>query len=133
MSKTEKDRLFSYQTANPMVYELLKENAKHNRAYPTQAEAIMWQLLKGKQFGVSFRRQHIIGEYIADLACLECKLVIEIDGGYHTSQQQQEADVLRTQWLNGYGFKVVRFTNEEVINTTETVIKRIKEYLNNRM
>ena len=133
MSNAEKDRPFSYQTANPMVYELLKENAKHNRAHPTQAEAIMWQLLKGKQLGISFRRQHIIGEYIADFACLECKLVIEIDGGYHTSQQQQEADMLRTRWLNDYGFKIVRFTNEEVINTTENVMKRIKEYLNNRM
>ena len=132
MSKTEKDRLFSYQTANPMVYELLKENAKHNRAHPTQAEAIMWQLLKGKQLGISFRRQHIIGEYIVDFVCLGCKLVVEIDGGYHATLQQQENDMLRTQWLNNYGFNVIRFTNEEVINATETVIKRIKENINGR-
>ena len=132
MSSTEKDRPFSYQTANPMVYELLKENAKHNRAHPTQAEAIMWQLLKGKQLGISFRRQHIIGEYIVDFICLECKLVVEIDGGYHATLQQQENDMLRTQWLNNYGFNVIRFTNEEVINATETVIKRIKENINGR-
>ena len=132
MSNAEKDRPFSYQTANPMVYELLKENAKYNRAHPTQAEAIMWQLLKGKQLGISFRRQQIIGEYIVDFVCLECKLVVEIDGGYHATLQQQENDMLRTQWLNNYGFNVIRFTNEEVINATETVIKRIKENINGR-
>ena len=132
MSNTGRDRQFSYQTANPMVYELLKENAKYNRAHPTQAEAIMWQLLKGKQLGISFRRQHIIGEYIVDFVCLECKLVVEIDGGYHATLQQQENDMLRTQWLNNYGFNVIRFTNEEVINATETVIKRIKENINGR-
>ena len=115
-----------------MVYELLKENAKYSRAHPTQAEAIMWQLLKGKQLGISFRRQHIFGEYIVDFVCLECKLVVEIDGGYHATLQQQENDILRTQWLNNYGFNVIRFTNEEVINATETVIKRIKENINGR-
>lgn len=132
MDKHETDKWYSYQTASPVTYDLLKANAKHNRAHPTQAEAVMWEWLKGKQLGVSFRRQHVIGEYIADFVCIECKLVIEIDGGYHTSRQQQEADKLRTQWLSGYGFKVIRFINEEVINTTETVIKRIKEHLNNR-
>ena len=130
--QAETDKWYSYQTASPVTYDLLKANAKHNRAHPTQAEAVMWEWLKGKQLGVSFRRQHVIGEYIADFVCIECKLVIEIDGGYHTSRQQQEADKLRTQWLSGYGFKVIRFTNEEVINTTETVIKRIKEHLNDR-
>lgn len=129
-NKHEKGKPYYYMTANKMTYELLKEHARHNRSHPTQVESIMWELLKGKRLGASFRRQHIIGEYIADFTCLENKLVIEIDGKYHEDRQQKEDDKLRTQQLNAYGFKVMRFTNEQVISDTETVIKMIKEQIN---
>ena len=76
-----------------------------------------------------FRRQHIIGNFIADFACLPKKLVIEIDGGYHQLPEQQVSDEERTKWLEEQGFKVIRFTNEEIIGDIETVLTKIKDNL----
>ena len=120
---------YHYCTANPMIYERLKEYAIHNRKYPTQAEAVIWEYLCNGKMGTNFRRQHIIGEFIADFACLKSKLVIELDGGYHQLPQQKISDEERTRWLNGQGFTVLRFSNEEAICNTEYVINKIKEYV----
>ncbi|MBQ5511136.1 MAG: DUF559 domain-containing protein, partial [Prevotella sp.] len=81
-----------YETANVMTYGKLKDFANENRKNPTQAESILWDYLKGKQLGVSFRRQHVIGEYIADFICLSHHLIIEIDGNYHQLPEQQSSD-----------------------------------------
>ena len=116
-----------YQTADGAVYGKLKEFAEENRKYQTQAESVLWEFLRGKQLGCSFRRQHVIGQYIADFSCLEKRLVIEIDGRYHQLPEQQTSDEERTQWLNEQGLKVIRFTNEEILNNTEQVINKIKE------
>ena len=118
-----------YESADGAVYGLLKEFASENRKNPTQAESILWNLLKEKRLGASFRRQHIIGQFIADFCCLSHKLVIEIDGKYHSLPEQQIKDEDRTKWLNEHGLKVVRFTNEEIIGNTENVINKIKEEL----
>jgi len=74
---------------------------------------------------LKFRRQHAIGDYIADFICLEISLIIEVDGEYHNSEEQQEKDTIRTKYLNEQGFYVLRFTNNEVINQTEWVLKSI--------
>ncbi len=68
----------------------------------------------------------IIGDYIADFACLAQKLIIEVDGGYHSTESQMQEDELRTQVLNRLGFRVIRFTNEEVMYDTETVLDKIR-------
>jgi len=112
-----------------MNYPLLKDFARENRYHPTEAESILWDYLKGYSLNYPFRRQHIIGNFIADFACLPKKLVIEIDGGYHQLPNQQVSDAERTQWLEQQGFKVIRFTNEEVIGDVDSVISNIKEYL----
>ena len=89
----------------------------------------MWDILKEKRLGASFRRQHIIGQHIADFVCLSHKLVIEIDGNYHSLPEQQISDETRTKWLNEHGLKVLRFKNEEIIGNTEEVINKIKKEL----
>jgi len=119
-----------YETANCSSYDLLKANANYNRNHPTDAESLMWEFLSGKLWGVRFRRQHIIGDYIVDFVCLKKKLVVEIDGGYHFTDEQTELDEHRTRKLNYLGFNVIRFTNEEVIGNTEYVLKTIKDYIN---
>ena len=112
-----------------MNYEILKENAKSNRTNATDAEKLLWNLLRNKQLGEKFRRQHIIGDFIVDFISLTNHLIIEVDGEYHNTPEQQEADNLRTQFLNEMGFEVLRFTNEEVLNTPDFVISTIKKHL----
>ena len=76
-----------------------------------------------------FRRQHIIGNFIADFVCLPKKLIIEIDGGYHQLPDQQISDAERSSWLEQQGFKVIRFKNEEIIGNIDPILMKIKEYL----
>ena len=111
------------------MYDLLKEFAKENRKNPTEAESILWNCVKARQLGLPFRRQHIIGEFIADFVCLPAMLVIELDGGYHQLPEQQVSDEQRQQWLESNGFKVIRFTNEEIIGDIDKVIRIIKRNL----
>lgn len=110
----------SFQTADPKSYEKLKEFASELRKNETEAERILWANLKEGQIdGFKFRRQHIIGNYIADFVCLKLKLVIEIDGSVHQLPEAKENDQFRTEWLESQGFKVIRFTNREVVSQLE--------------
>lgn len=118
---------YSYCTADALCYKLLKQFAKHNRQHATAAESILWDFLRGNRLGQQFRRQHIIGMFIADFVSLDSMLIIELDGGYHSIPEQQISDAERTAWLNGQGYKVIRFTNDEVIGNTEQVLKTIKD------
>ncbi|MCB0119709.1 MAG: endonuclease domain-containing protein [Anaerolineales bacterium] len=86
----------------------------------TPAEAKLWAYLRNDQLGVSFRRQHAIGNYIPDFVCIEKKLIIELDGSQHL--EQEEYDKERTQYLESQGYKVIRFWNNEVTNNIEGVI-----------
>ena len=121
---------YEYQSADPVLYPLLKEYAQHNRKNPTEAENLLWQYLKADGMGVTFKRQHIIGEYIVDFINLTSKLVIELDGGYHQLPQQQTDDAERTKWLENMGYKVMRFSNEELFGNIDGVLNEIKRNLN---
>ena len=123
---------YSYMNADPAVYDILKKYARNNRKNQTEAEDALWGAIRGKALGVLFNRQYIIGEYITDFTCLEAKLVIEIDGGYHSEPIQQESDALRQQWLEKQGFRVLRFKNEEVLLNTEKVINLIQTIISNK-
>lgn len=115
-----------YLTTDPSSYRLLKEFVKANRSKPTQAEDALWQQLRGKQLAkYKFRRQHIIGNYITDFVCLPEKLIIEIDGLIHQLPQNKESDEERTWWLQQKGYRVLRFTNEEVLHRLDKVLNRI--------
>lgn len=118
-----------HETADCANYELLKAFAKRGRTHSTQAESMLWEALRGNQLGCKFRRQHIIGNYIADFACIRFKLVIEIDGAYHLQGNQPLMDAERTADLKSRGFTVLRFTNEQVLHRLSSVISQILKSL----
>lgn len=95
----------------------------------TQSEIVLWNALRQEIKGYKFRRQHPIGDYIADFFCVTKRLVIEVDGGYHDDPQQQQEDQWRTDYLLSKGYHVLRFKNEEINCDTKSVISRIKEEL----
>ncbi|EKY11818.1 leucine--tRNA ligase [Capnocytophaga sp. oral taxon 332 str. F0381] len=117
-----------FMTGGNNAYRLIEE-AKRMRKEPTEAEAALWELLRDKKLGDKFRRQHLIDDFIVDFVCLSKNLVIEVDGGYHNDLTQKEYDEQRTLFLNEKGFRVIRFTNEEVLGNTEAVLKEIKQEL----
>lgn len=118
-----------YKNADPMEYGLLKAYARENRKNMTLAESILWSQIKSKSLGVTFLRQYIMGDYITDFACLEPKLVIEVDGGYHSEPRQMEDDAIRQEWLERQGSRVLRFTNEEVEFDIDNTLNKIKNAL----
>ena len=117
--------------AAPDRYELLKEFTRKNRQKPTLAESILWEQLRNKRLGKKFFRQYIIADYIVDFVAIECLLVIEVDGAYHSEFEQIQYDEDRTQRLQNLGFNVIRFSNENVINNIDSVVNIIKNYLSN--
>ena len=118
---------FGYKTANPVNAKQLVSNARENRKNPTEAEDILWQEIRNSNLGYKIRRQHYIGNFIVDFACLEQGLVIEVDGDIHDFQK--EYDEGRTYELEQFDFKVIRFSNEEVKNDLENVLSKIKQEL----
>lgn len=118
-----------YKTSCPDRYEFLKEHARSNRNFPTDAECCLWNAIRNKQLGVRFRRQHAIEDYIPDFVCLSSKLIIEVDGKYHDQTEQETEDTIRTHHLETLGFKVIRFTNDEIYNELDKVIEIIKTNL----
>ncbi|WP_284041404.1 DUF559 domain-containing protein [Polaribacter sp. Z014] len=120
-----------YETARPSVYALMKEMQVERKKQTTPAEQVLWQQLKTKKLDSKFRRQHIVDEFIVDFICIEKNLIIEVDRKYHNTKEQQEADHLRTEILQELGFKVIRFTNEEVIGNIEGITQKIAQELHN--
>ena len=116
-----------YLTGNPDIAHLLLEKAKEMRTNPTQAEVFLWEQLKSKKLDIKFRQQHLIDDFIVDFVCLTKLLIIEVDGKIHESQI--EKDLERTKILENKGYKVIRFTNEEVIGNIDDVLFKIKEEL----
>jgi 5-methyltetrahydrofolate--homocysteine methyltransferase len=87
-------------------------------------------MLRGKKLeGYKFRRQHIIGPFIADFVCLKSRLIIEVDGLVHQLPDNIESDKERTLWLYGKGFEVVRFTNDNVLGDIDSVLNIILQRL----
>ena len=120
-----------YKTAHPDIYRLLKDRAKSKKQIPTEAERCLWEMLRAKQLGKKFRRQHIIGDFIVDFVCLDSQLIIEVDGKYHNAEEQKKADKLRSSILNKLGYRILRFTNEEIISTPDIVVNKIKSAMIN--
>ena len=116
---------YDYNTADPFYYGLLREYAAENRKFQTDAERMLWRCLSTNKLGIHFRRQHIIGCYIADFVCLRKKLIIEVDGGYHSQKEQAIKDYYRTEDLERMGFNVLRFRNEEIETNISLVLDQI--------
>jgi very-short-patch-repair endonuclease len=99
------------------------------RRAPTDAERKLWQILRDRRFEqYKFRRQFPIGNYIVDFVCLSEKLIIEADGGQH--DENRDADLARTRWLELNGYRVLRFWNREILAETEGVYICILRALN---
>jgi len=92
------------------------------RKEATQAEQLLWKQLLGNNLNFKFRRQCGIGPYITDFCCRKLKLIIEIDGDIHTHPRQIHKDEARQHYLESLGFKVIRYTNTEVIENIEGVL-----------
>lgn len=99
---------------------------KELRTDPTPAEKLLWQLIRGKQINdLKFRRQHGIGPFVVDFYCDEIKLIIELDGDVHDDEEVKEYDQFRQAYLEKLGYVFLRFTNEEVLLDSESVLGRI--------
>ena len=91
----------------------------------TPAERKLWVYLRGNKLnGVSFRRQHALGNYIADFVSIKRRIIIELDGSQHV--EQAEYDIERSQYFESRGYRVIRFWNNQVINEIESVIQVIQ-------
>lgn len=119
----------NYEMADPCYYGVLKVYAKENRNNQTEAERLLWRYLSSNQLGLHFRRQHIIGCYIADFVCLKRRLIVEVDGGYHAQNEQQINDYLRTVDLERMGFKVIRLKNDDIFQDVSKALDFIFDNL----
>jgi len=109
----------------------LKATRKHLRKNMTEAELVLWEVLKGKKLcGHKFRRQHSIGYYIADFYCPVEKLIIELDGQHHYTPEGIASDTERDEHLEQMNIRILRFENIEVLNNLTSVLKTIKAHLN---
>lgn len=115
-----------FYKANPLIFE----KAKELRNNMTQAEIILWGYLKTKPSGYKFRRQHPIGIYITDFFCYKLNLIIEVDGSVHNNKEVKQNDERRQKFIESEGIKIIRFTNEEVMNRLEIVTEKIQSLLN---
>ncbi len=116
-----------HKDANPKLFGYAREN----RQKQTEAENLLWFNLRNRKLkGFKFRRQNPIGKFIADFYCHECKLVIELDGGYHLKTEQKDYDNGRTYELEINDLKVIRFSNEDVRVKLSWVLEEISKHLN---
>ena len=106
------------------------QNARALRASGTDAEQALWRHLRSRQLnGHKFRRQHPIGPYIADFACVEARLVVELDGGQHAQADALKHDERRTQFLLARGWHVLRFWNHDMLAEPAGVLQAIVQAL----
>ena len=117
-------------TSSPKQWDKLKPLAREMRHEPTAAEAIVWQRIRNRRIGgAKFRRQHSIDGFIVDFVCIEHRLIIEVDGAIHEQAEHKGYDAQRQTWLESRGFRVLRFTNAEVVQSIEAVAEMIGEAL----
>ena len=101
-------------------------NARDLRAQLTDAEQLLWYILRDRRFcGIKFRRQHPFDRYILDFYCRDAQLAIELDGGGHCLPAQKSYDDERTKFFDIAGIKILRFWNHEVLNNLEAVLTRL--------
>lgn len=112
------------------ISDFKRRTAKRLRENTTAAEDILWHHLRRLEVeGSHFRRQVIVGPYVADFACLGRRLVIEVDGSQHGDDMNIQRDEARTRWLNSEGYRVLRFWNNDVMTNTEAVLEAIHTVL----
>jgi very-short-patch-repair endonuclease len=113
------------QRSNPKT----KHRAIQLRKVSTPAERKLWSRLRNDQLGITFRRQHAIGNYIPDFWSPKARLIIELDGSQHLDQHEYDEE--RTRYFESMGYKVIRFWNSDVMNDIDNVIRAIIQELPN--
>ena len=117
-----------YQGASQATFE----KAKHLRNKQTAEEIILWEKLNKKQIlNVRFRRQHPINIYIVDFYCHKAKLVLELDGKIHL--KGKEYDKERTEIIESFGIRVIRFKNEDLLNDIDKIVDEIRYNVNQQL
>lgn len=107
----------------------LKDTRKYLRKNMTEAELVLWEILQDKKLcGRKFRRQHSIGNYIADFYCPSEKLIVELDGEHHFTEEGIAKDFERDQHLKLMNIQVLRFENKDVLQNLTKVLKQIKDH-----
>jgi very-short-patch-repair endonuclease len=97
---------------------------RHLRVVATPAEVVLWEAIRDRRLsGLKFRRQYAIGPFVVDFVCTACKLIVELDGVIHDQQQVQ--DQARSEHLQQYGYRVLRFRNEETFEDLSGVLDKI--------
>jgi very-short-patch-repair endonuclease len=110
------------------VNKIQRDRAKRMRREMTRAETLLWRHLKADRLnGLGFRRQTPMGNYIADFVAHSCKLVVEVDGESHDFVERVRHDAVRDQWFASRGYRVLRFTNDDVMKNLEGVVLSIIE------
>jgi very-short-patch-repair endonuclease len=125
---TEAEILWKIAGSGRSISPALLQRAQELRKQQTPTEQILWECLRDRRFlNAKFRRQHNIGQFIADFYCRQAKLVIELDGEIHNSQKIEDAN--RDDWMQAHGLTVVRFGNSEVLDNLGEVLGVIAEVL----
>ncbi|KAF7600238.1 MAG: DNA (cytosine-5-)-methyltransferase [Candidatus Dactylopiibacterium carminicum] len=110
----------------------MRDRARTLRATATPFEQSFWQAIRAHRFaGFKFRRQQVIGPYIADFTCLHARLIVELDGGQHT--EAHAYDARRDAWLQAEGYRVFRVWNHEWVQQREAVLERLWALLHERV
>ena len=117
----DKGKYNMHYGASPKLFDLAEEL----RSKMTQAEEILWNVIKINEWHIKFRRQHPMANYIADFYCHNVKLVIELDGGYHENKEVKIYDAFRENEIKAFGVRVLRFKNEEVLHNLDKVLGKI--------
>lgn len=113
-----------------MQEKIITNLARKLRKTLTTQERKLWYLLRSRRFyNYKFRRQFVIGKFIADFCCYKNKLIIEIDGGQHNQPENVVKDIAREKYLNNLGYKVFRVWNNEINDNLEGVAEKILDIL----
>ena len=115
--------MFGRSLVTPHQTQLLEERARHMRFAPTRSEEWLWRRLAGSKTGFAFRRQLVIGPFIADFACTRVRLLVEADGPYHEDRARPDAQ--RDRLLGDRGWTVLRIQDHLVFRDLDAVVRNI--------
>ena len=109
----------------------MKERRRELRRNQTAAEKLLWTYLRGRRLGGwKFKRQFSVGAFVIDFYCCAARLAVELDGSTHELAEAKENDAEKEKYLKALNIRVLRFSNDEVLSSCDTVINRLLEFLN---
>jgi very-short-patch-repair endonuclease/tRNA A37 threonylcarbamoyladenosine biosynthesis protein TsaE len=119
--------IVSYLTGDLKNFDSLHRRAMEFKISPTEAEDFLWQHLRRNSLGSRFRRQHVVDHFIVDFINIKNNLIVEVDGGVHNNLKERYGE--RSKIFENLGFKVLRFTNDQVLGDIQNVLGEIQKHL----